>query len=287
MKPITLAVCAAPLLLALSPLAAQAAQSAFTNQAATLRAGPSPDYPLVTELPAGVPLEVEGCTASYRWCDVLLPDGLRGWLDAQSLSHRSQGQQVVISQVGSVIGIPVLTFDVGQYWGAHYRNRPYYREPRHWHGRPQQLYAQSPREELFPAPSYIGRAPGIISGQNPGVQQNQPPAMIGRPQQVYPQAPVYGGQQPGWQHNQPGYGHRGNQGYGNPGYGNRGYGNVPQQGVPYPQPNGGWQGGQSPPIRGPQPWGQVAPPLQPPLQQIYPGQQLYPNQANRPGYMQR
>ena len=61
------------------PLAATA-QQAFTRGPVNLRAGPGANYPLVASLAPGQPLQVMGCTAGYGWCDVVLPDGLRGWL---------------------------------------------------------------------------------------------------------------------------------------------------------------------------------------------------------------
>ena len=54
--------------------------AAFTRGGVNLRAGPGDDYPLVASSAPGQPLEVMGCTSGYGWCDVVLPDGLRGWV---------------------------------------------------------------------------------------------------------------------------------------------------------------------------------------------------------------
>jgi len=41
--------------------AAALAQTAYTVREANVRAGPERDYPVVTRLPAGTPIEVTGC----------------------------------------------------------------------------------------------------------------------------------------------------------------------------------------------------------------------------------
>ncbi|MDB5891344.1 MAG: type 3 domain protein [Polaromonas sp.] len=181
---------------------AQQAQQAVTNNTVDLRAGPSPDYPLVTQLPAGVQLAVAGCTDAYQWCDVLLADGLRGWVYAQGLSYVQQGQSLVLSQYGPSLGIPLLVFNVGSYWGSHYQNRPFYNEPRHWGGRHPPRHGQHlPVPSQTPSPpSYIGQAPGIVSpttgivggpppgvtGPPPGVAGNRPPGVVAVPPQQPP-----------------------------------------------------------------------------------------------------
>ena len=225
--------CLLPLLAVLAPsqVKAQQVQQAFTNQLADLRAGPSHDYPLVTQLVAGVQLAVTGCTDAYYWCDVLLPDGLRGWVHAQGLSYSHQGQSLPLSQYGPSLGIPLLVFNVGSYWGSHYQSRPFYNEPRYWGGRPPSRYAQQPQAQYnmpLPPNSTIGQAPGIVSpttgivggpppgiiGPPPGVAGNRPPGIIGVPPPnlpsgypVSPQGPrpYYGHpqSQPGLQQPQP------------------------------------------------------------------------------------
>ncbi|MEQ1516436.1 MAG: SH3 domain-containing protein [Usitatibacteraceae bacterium] len=50
-----------------------------TAKDVNLRAGPASDYPVVTRLPRGIDISVEGCLSDYRWCDVVAgPD--RGWV---------------------------------------------------------------------------------------------------------------------------------------------------------------------------------------------------------------
>jgi len=117
------------------PLAA-AAQDAFTRGAVNLRAGPSSSYPLVATLAPGQSVQVMGCTSGYGWCDVVLPDGLRGWAYAGSLDYAYQEQRVPLAGYGAVIGVPIVTFAIGSYWNNYYRDRPWYNQPRWWGGRP-------------------------------------------------------------------------------------------------------------------------------------------------------
>ena len=59
--------------------AASSAETAYTTKTVNLRAGPSRDYELVAQVPAGVPVEVNGCVDDWTWCDVSL-EGDRGWV---------------------------------------------------------------------------------------------------------------------------------------------------------------------------------------------------------------
>lgn len=221
------------LVLALVPQAGHAqgvAYPSFTTEPINLRAGPSPDYPLVTQLPPQLQLNVVGCAEGYQWCDVLLPDGLRGWAYGHSLSYSDRGQSLALSVGGAQIGIPLLAFSVGEYWGTHYRNRPFYNEPRYWGGNPPPRYAgpaqhypypQYPHpaypqphypqgqpgygypQQHFPQhypnrqpqrPGYLGDAPGIVSPST-GIVGGQAPGIVGRTPHHTPGAPqgVFGG----------------------------------------------------------------------------------------------
>ncbi|RSZ30902.1 MULTISPECIES: SH3 domain-containing protein [unclassified Variovorax] len=117
------------------PIAAQA-QQAFTRGAVNLRAGPSGDYPLVARLGPGQPLEVVGCTSGYGWCDVVLPDGGRGWIWARNLDYAYQEQRVPLVTYGALIGVPIIGFAIGSYWADYYRDRPWYGDRRWWGNRP-------------------------------------------------------------------------------------------------------------------------------------------------------
>ena len=117
------------------PLLAQA-QQAFTNVSLNLRAGPSTDYPAVAVLRGGQPLDVLGCTGGYSWCDVVLPDGLRGWVFSEGLDYAHEQQRVPLAVYGAAIGVPIVAFTLGNYWSNHYRDRPFYGDRRWWGGRP-------------------------------------------------------------------------------------------------------------------------------------------------------
>jgi uncharacterized protein YraI len=138
-----------PLALAalLLPAAAQA-QQVYISTPVQLYAGPDTDYPILVTLYPGVGVQVAGCLPGYQWCDVVLPDGQRGWVYGGSLSYAWMGDALPIPQYGSFIGIPLITFIMGDYWGHHYRNQPWYNEPRHW--RQPQPRPMPPRAMPYP-----------------------------------------------------------------------------------------------------------------------------------------
>jgi uncharacterized protein YraI len=109
----------------LAPLAAHA-QQAQTTKWVHVRAGPAREYPLVTQLPPAAPVSVQGCLSDYSWCDVITPDNERGWVYAGNLIYPYQNGNVPIVQYGVMIGLPVVTFVLGSYWGSYYQQRPWY-----------------------------------------------------------------------------------------------------------------------------------------------------------------
>jgi len=114
-------------LLALSlalPLAAFA-RDAIVVDDIDLQAGPDPDYPAVTQLSAGTEVQVQGCIDGYNWCDVLA-SGDRGWVPGTFLAEEYEGNRLLIVDAGPRVGIPVVSFEIGAYWGEHYHNRPFY-----------------------------------------------------------------------------------------------------------------------------------------------------------------
>lgn len=115
---------------------AVSAQQAFARSTVNLRAGPAGNYPLIATIGAGQPFEVLGCTSGYSWCDVVLPDGLRGWVYAQSVDYAYEQRRVPIATYGAAIGIPLVTFAIGSYWGNNYRDRSFYDDRRYWGNRP-------------------------------------------------------------------------------------------------------------------------------------------------------
>lgn len=144
------------LLLAAGSIAS--AQDAYTARPMNLRAGPNREYPLVEQLDAGSPLEVHGCLDSWSWCDVSAEDGTRGWLYAGGISFVYQGGRVPVYSYGPQLGLPIVTFSIGSYWGNYYRGRPWYAQRDQWEHRnfpPPARHAMAPRG----APPPRSRAP--------------------------------------------------------------------------------------------------------------------------------
>lgn len=114
-----------------------AAQEAHSIKWVNLRAGPARDYPLVASLGPGTPLAVQGCTDGFGWCDVVGPGGVRGWVYAGNIAYPYQSADVPVIHYGAVIGFPIVTFAIGNYWGSYYRDRPWFRDRGRWeHHRP-------------------------------------------------------------------------------------------------------------------------------------------------------
>jgi uncharacterized protein YraI len=124
---------AATLMAAVSVAQAQP-QTAVTARGTNLRAGPATDYPVVAVLPAGFALAVQGCLPEYTWCDVVAGQS-RGWMAAGNINYYYQNSYVPLSNYGAVLGIGALAFVLNDYWGDHYRNRPFYRDRSRWEGR--------------------------------------------------------------------------------------------------------------------------------------------------------
>ena len=226
--------------LLLVPAAAFAQTQAVTNGPVNLRAGPARDYPVVSQLPGGAPVTVMGCVAGYSWCDVALPN-LRGWVYAGRISYPYQGNPVPVLNYGTVIGLPIVTFSIGTYWGNYYRGRPWYRDQSRWAHRP----PPRPGAGRPPGPPHGGpggpggrppggRPPGNVGGRPPGGPGS---GAGGRPpggQQPGGQRPGAGGQRPGGSGGSGGSGGRPPGGGGRPG-GVGGGGN--NQGKPPPRNN--------------------------------------------------
>ncbi|MCP3705732.1 SH3 domain-containing protein [Paraburkholderia sp. CNPSo 3274] len=147
------------LVLASSDASAQSA--AYTSEPVDLYAGPSGDYPVVAELGPGQPVTVMGCVGDYSWCDVTVP-GLRGWVYGGYLSYPYQGNYVPLTDYGAEIGLPIVAFSLGAYWGSFYRDRPWYGEQRRWEHVPPPERGRPPA-----APAWHG-APGRPAAIQPG-----------------------------------------------------------------------------------------------------------------------
>lgn len=112
------------------------AQEARSTKWVNLRAGPARDYPLVARLGPGTPLAVQGCTEGFGWCDVIAPSDVRGWIFAGNIAYPYENADVPVLNYGAVIGFPIITFMIGDYWGQYYRNRPWYGNESRWRDRP-------------------------------------------------------------------------------------------------------------------------------------------------------
>jgi uncharacterized protein YraI len=110
------------------------AQTAITTQAVNVRAGPDRNFPAVTWLLGGVAVNVVGCTSDWRWCDIIAGRD-RGWVYTRYLSFPFNNNTVTILQGGPTLGLPVVTFNIGTYWGAHYRGRPWFGNQPYWDNR--------------------------------------------------------------------------------------------------------------------------------------------------------
>lgn len=166
------------------PAVASAQSQAYTNSSVNVRAGPARDYPVVTQLPGGVPVTVMGCISGYQWCDVAAPN-LRGWVYAGRLSYPYQGSNVPVMSYGTVIGLPIVTFSIGTYWGNYYRGRPWYNQRSRWANhppppppRPGAGRPPGGRPPGGPPPGNVGGRPphGNVGGRPPG---NRPPGNAG------------------------------------------------------------------------------------------------------------
>jgi uncharacterized protein YraI len=132
MRRLSLLVCFAAAIFA-APLAAHA-QRAWAIDGAQIYAGPGNDYPIVARLAPGVAVRVQGCLSDYSWCDVTF-GGNRGWVYAGELGYAYDNRRVPIVDYGPRIGLPIVTFSLGNYWDHYYRGRPWYRERDHWEHR--------------------------------------------------------------------------------------------------------------------------------------------------------
>lgn len=159
-----------------------AQQIAYTAKDVHLRAGPDRAYPVVAVLPATAQVVVQGCLASYRWCDISFgPE--RGWVYAGNLRYAAPHGAEPLIGIAPGIGITVVPFFVGEYWELHYRDRPWYRDrhrwvrPPHFVRPPRFVPPPPPRPHIRPTPVQPPRThalPGRI-GPPPAPPHGAPP----------------------------------------------------------------------------------------------------------------
>lgn len=153
----------------LAALGIASAQNAYTARPMNLRAGPNRAYPVVAQVDAGAPLDVHGCLDGWSWCDVSF-QGDRGWMYGGGLSFDYNGGRVPLYSYGPQLGLPIITFSLGTYWGQYYQGRPWYAQRNTWAhrrfpapgrlvGRPQQGPRRAPQSRP-PVTSHPGRPMG-------------------------------------------------------------------------------------------------------------------------------
>jgi len=158
------------------PVLAQEADAYVTGNV-NLRAGPDPDYPLIEQIPAGTEISVQGCTDGWEWCDVIVY-GNRGWIAGNFIEYEYQDRPVLLPEYGAEIGIPIVTFVIGNYWDHYYRSRPFYRERDRWYSRP---IDRRPPPPPMNRP-YSGRPMPAGGGQWRGRDENRPAPQYQRDQ---------------------------------------------------------------------------------------------------------
>jgi uncharacterized protein YraI len=154
-----------------------AAANAYTQGIVHLRAGPSTDYPIVASIPPSSLLAVNGCLDDYTWCDADW-EGNHGWVYGDYLYYDYQDRRVPVLQFGAALGIGIVSFSVGDYWGRYYVGRPWYARRDYWMHRRPPPRRPPPRPAL--PPPRPPRPPRPSPPPRPHPSRPQPPS-TGRP----------------------------------------------------------------------------------------------------------
>ena len=184
----------ASLLLMMVSAAAFAADG-YTVATVNMFAGPDPQYPQILTLDPGTPVDVQGCTTGWEWCDVIAA-GNRGWVAGPYIEYLYDNQPVIVTDYGPRIGIPIVTFTIGAYWGRYYASRPFYRDRARWVARPLPVRPfPGPRPPVRPYPG--GQRPQPGPGTRPMPPGgNRPPGEGNRPANPPGNRPPEGGNRP-------------------------------------------------------------------------------------------
>lgn len=112
------------------PQSADAATARTTTKLA-LRAGPDTRYPVIARLGGNSYVNVISCVNGYRWCDVSA-GGLRGWTNGNYLRSNYRNRSANVISLGSILGLPIVTYNERDYWGRHYYDRDFYKTRYGW-----------------------------------------------------------------------------------------------------------------------------------------------------------
>ena len=107
------------------------AADAFATHDLNLRAGPGKNYPIVAVIKGNPGVNVRGCTAGYKWCDIS-SHGAQGWVVGKYLAGESENHRYAYNTYGQRFGTPVVVFNQRSYWDANYKDRPFYGERKYW-----------------------------------------------------------------------------------------------------------------------------------------------------------
>ncbi|HTK85758.1 MAG TPA: hypothetical protein VL625_11815 [Patescibacteria group bacterium] len=113
------------------------AMPGMTTDYVKLRAGPSSDYAVIARIAPRSGIEIEGCIRDWTWCDVVVGN-MRGWASYKHLRVLYHHHPERIGEVGVSFGLPVVVFDLEDYWDRHYQGQSFYVEyfrhhPHHHH----------------------------------------------------------------------------------------------------------------------------------------------------------
>ncbi len=130
------------------------AATAYTDDNVTINAGPGSAYPVISHLPTDTRVWVNGCRQALDWCDVS-HGRLHGWVSADRLMVPRDGEnaQRAVAQGD----LPVVRFDLQQYWHENYKNRDFYRDLAEWEVRSQEFAANTKSDRIGIAEVTDGR----------------------------------------------------------------------------------------------------------------------------------